>query len=93
MRKLKLFGGLTCLANKPQSRTIVAASSQRRAVELLQLAGDNMSLYYFHEYFMYTSNEQEIRISGGMKNEGIWICPGRTLVSGDCPDKEWRRLL
>jgi len=95
MRKLKVWGGLTNTAKKPspnggmQARTIVCATSQKRAVEMLCAVPHNrcsMSLHYFQGYWCETGNEAELAIAC---RSGVWTAQVNT-VGGDKAD--WKQL-
>ncbi len=89
MAKLKVWGGLTRSARKPapnggtQARTIVAAKNQKRAVELLVMAGHGISLSEFRNYWCETGNELELAIAFC---EGVW---GTFSVDMQSKDFEW----
>lgn len=53
-RKLKVFGG--CLTGS--DRTIVAATTKKRAAELLRV-----SIHYFNSYCNETGNEAEVQLA------------------------------
>ena len=58
---LKVYGGTFHLAGiVAQQRVIVAASSQKRAAELL-----DVSLYVIQTYFSVTGNEYELEVALG----------------------------
>lgn len=56
MAKLKVYAGVDYGRGKPQVRTIIAATNQKRASELL-----NLTLTDFNLYFTVSSNEIEIK--------------------------------
>ena len=59
-RKLKIFGGLS-MSRNGQTRTIIAATSQRAAVDLLNdQMRQWMSLNEFRKYWCETENEAEV---------------------------------
>lgn len=58
MAKIKVFGGQGRGRGKVQVRTIVAASSQKRAAEIL-----NIGLYDFRSRFSETVNPVELKIA------------------------------
>jgi hypothetical protein len=77
--KLRVYGGLSLAAHKPspngslQARTIVAASSRKRAVELLHAAKLTISLHYLNAYWSETGNRLELATAF---EEGVWVNQG-----------------
>lgn len=69
MTRLKVWGVNTSLRGV-QARTLVAARSQKRAVELLAEVGSPVSLHYFREYGSQTWNHGELEIA---TEEGVWV--------------------
>lgn len=62
--RMKVFGGATFAPGGAQQRTIVAASSQKAAVQALKDAGiPNITLGEFRGYWAVTHNEDELRIA------------------------------
>ncbi len=55
---MKVFGGLTHPPASRQTRTIVAAETQREAAKLLR-----MSLYEFQTYWCRTYNKDEVAMA------------------------------
>jgi len=55
--KLKVFGSITAINGK-RCRTIVAATTQKEAAELI-----GISSYEFHTYWCETGNEQELKVA------------------------------
>ena len=64
MRKLKVWGGLTFRGGK-QVRTIIAATTKKRIMEIGRL-----SIYELNNYWAETGNEVELETA---IIEGIWI--------------------
>lgn len=91
--KLKVWGGLTHSADEPsankgmQARTIVAAYSQKHAVEVIREAcGCRMSLHEFSQYWSETGNATELGIA---THVGVWTS-GVNMVGKS--DAKWRKL-
>lgn len=57
-KKLKVYGGMTCISGKGQVRGIVATTSQKNAAELF-----GCSLSHFRNYCGETGNEKELEIA------------------------------
>lgn len=76
MKKLKVWGGCTFRKKKrkangfTQARTIVCATTKKRAVELL---GNEISMYRFNDYWCETQNPIELATA---TEEGIWVNQG-----------------
>ena len=62
MKKYKVWGGITHQKGN-QVRTIVATTSKKRAVEILNEYGHNISYYYFNDYWCKTGNKHEIKLA------------------------------
>lgn len=69
MKKLKVYGGLV-MEGRNQKRTIVAATSQKRAMELLKSKGHPFSAYEFRGWWGETKNNIELATA---TEEGVWV--------------------
>ena len=85
-RKLKVWGGLTSTAKVAapngslEARTIVCATSQRKAVELLSATRRaGVSLYGFLNYWCETGNEQELALA---TTPGVWTSQENSFGRG-----------
>jgi len=84
MRTLKIWGGMMNMkkTRNPnggnQTRTLVAATTKKRAVELL----DRISMGYFNDNFVETGNAVELATA---TEEGVWV------NEGTCREPEWER--
>lgn len=70
MKALKIWGGLTT-QNGNQLRTIVCATTKKRAIELLNEKAGRMTTSYFNGYWSQTGNPAEVQVA---KEEGVWRC-------------------
>lgn len=67
---LKVFGATMIIRPLKERRVIVAAQTKKRAVELLVMRGERMSMTEFNRYFAETANKIELDITQG--EEGVW---------------------
>jgi hypothetical protein len=74
--KLKVFGGLTC-ENGKQVRTIVAATSKKKAAELV-----GVSLYGFSDFWCETGNDTEL--------ETALASPMTVFKSSSCTNNDFK---
>jgi hypothetical protein len=84
-RKLKVWGGSL---GDGVRRGLVAATTKKRAVELVKKAEPVISYYYFNDYWTETGNDVELAVA---TEEGVWA----TISDhGVAPDKrEYKRLV
>ncbi len=86
MAKLKVWSGLTANKANLQSHTLVCATSQRRATELLtEKCGGYISVYEFSRFWPVTGNAVALKTA---TEEGVWISPAHWPKSPD----DYRRL-
>lgn len=73
-----------------EGRLIVRASSQKRAVELLRVAGKaSMSLHFFRSYAVeIRSNDQDLAAAS---EDGVWLADDRHSSDREY-HREYRRL-
>ena len=99
-KKVKLWSGLVLCFPKVfgedckirQHRTIVKASSQKRACELLNEHthnGHNPS--NFRDFWSLTGNPTSLKVIEGVEGEGVWVVPGKQ--HNICTVEEFRRLV
>jgi hypothetical protein len=73
MRKLKVYGGITSYVTEGSARysirTIVAAATKKRMVEMLNESKMRYSAYEFNNWFVATGNTVELSVA---TEEGIW---------------------
>lgn len=78
-RKLKVWGGQSMLKSTQnlngsyQTRTIVAATTKKRAIELMNLLDRGYSQHYFDNYWCETGNKLELATA---TEEGVWVNEG-----------------
>ncbi len=99
-KKVKLWTGLIfCRQNLfgegckiRQHRCLVKASSQKRAIELLNEhchIGHNLG--NFRDYWSITGNKTSLELIEGVEGEGVWVVPGSR--HNVCTVEQYRRLV
>lgn len=86
MRKTKLWGGLVHCDHRifgdgckdRQHRCLVQATSQKRAVELLnEHIPGSMSVSHLRNYWAETGNDIEVALGESVEGEALWAVKGQ----------------